>query len=60
MLLGMLGLGWFQPSQQDIQNSTHIFTPDVLEGLCFVDGVGWMVKGVFLCLQKLSVLNKCG
>ena len=32
MLLGMLGLGWFQPSQQDIQNSTHIFTPDVLGG----------------------------
>jgi hypothetical protein len=25
-----------------------------------VDGEGGMVKGVFICLQKLSVLNKCG
>lgn len=54
-----VGFGVVQPSQQDTQNSTHIFTPDVSEGLCFVDEVGWIVKDVFLCLHKCSVLNKC-
>jgi hypothetical protein len=37
MLLGMLRRGWFQTSQQDIENSRHIFTRDVLKGWC----LGW-------------------
>lgn len=47
MLLGMLDHGWFQPSQQDIENSTHIFTPDALQGWCFGGGIGMDCKGRF-------------
>jgi hypothetical protein len=59
MLLGMLACGWLQPSQQDIENSTHIFTPDVLEGWCFGGrGQGRIANDVFLRWQKFSVLEK--
>jgi hypothetical protein len=47
MLLGMLDCGWFQPSQRDIENSTHIFTTDVLEGWSFGGGIGMDCKGRF-------------